>query len=261
VVKRDDTPLLAYASEGQVAALFSLLGLIAGADGRVTQVEIDEVQRFMVLEVPHSLHQLAKESFRKAKGATPVKAAIMNHAFTLYWEPRRRWLEPIQVLDILVRVALADRIYTDWEEMILEVTRATLAVHTRTFLILRDTLADRIGIKIGDLESFAGGKDWNQPGKSTTYEKMSESSNGNANTHTKGTFSPSERTFYLTKLGLGADAQENEIRTSYRALVKRYHPDAQVAGGASESEVKDAVKRFLEIQKAYEWLSSRSSKK
>lgn len=49
-----------------------------------------------------------------------------------------------------------------------------------------------------------------------------------------------------TVLGVGRDADESEIRSAHRQLVRKYHPDA----GAGSSE-----ERFRKIQDAYEVLS------
>ncbi len=51
---------------------------------------------------------------------------------------------------------------------------------------------------------------------------------------------------YYDKLGLSRNASGNAIRTAYRALARRYHPD--IAGSGS-------AEKFREIQEAYETLS------
>lgn len=54
-------------------------------------------------------------------------------------------------------------------------------------------------------------------------------------------------TDYYRVLGVGPDAELRTIRSAYRRLARRYHPD--VAGN------KNAGRRFLVIQEAYEVLS------
>ncbi len=56
----------------------------------------------------------------------------------------------------------------------------------------------------------------------------------------------SEVDFYRT-LGLTHTADANAIRTAYRALAKRYHPDV--------SSLPDAHERFVAVTEAYEVLS------
>ena len=53
-----------------------------------------------------------------------------------------------------------------------------------------------------------------------------------------------EKNFYK-ELGLEKNATKSEIKSSYRSLVKRHHPDA---GGEKE--------RFLAIQNAWETLNA-----
>ena len=58
-----------------------------------------------------------------------------------------------------------------------------------------------------------------------------------------------EKTLY-EELGLNKNATKNEIKSSYRTLVKQHHPDA---GGKKE--------RFLAIQNAWETLNDPIKKK
>ena len=53
---------------------------------------------------------------------------------------------------------------------------------------------------------------------------------------------------YYKILGVGQDADKKAIKTAYRRLARRYHPD--VAPG------RDTANRFIEIQEAYEVLSN-----
>lgn len=55
-------------------------------------------------------------------------------------------------------------------------------------------------------------------------------------------------------LGLTSSASDSDIKSAYRKLVKRYHPDA--LQGMGEDVVKEAEATFRHIQSAYEELSS-----
>ena len=57
---------------------------------------------------------------------------------------------------------------------------------------------------------------------------------------------------YYKILGLTPDADEREIRTAYRKMAKKYHPDA---GAGSSAE------RFRDIQDAYELLNDSEKRK
>ena len=49
---------------------------------------------------------------------------------------------------------------------------------------------------------------------------------------------------------IGYSASIDEIKKSYRSLVKQHHPD--VFANASEAQQKMAEEKFLKIQEAYE---------
>ena len=51
-------------------------------------------------------------------------------------------------------------------------------------------------------------------------------------------------------LGIARDATQREVKQAYRCLIKKFHPD-------HNPEKPEAVKRFKQIQQAYETLSSR----
>jgi DnaJ like chaperone protein len=62
------------------------------------------------------------------------------------------------------------------------------------------------------------------------------------------------RKMALAILDLGTTATEDDIRKSYRNLVKKYHPDRNLE--LSEEEQAVFAQRFLEVQDAYEELMS-----
>lgn len=53
-------------------------------------------------------------------------------------------------------------------------------------------------------------------------------------------------------LGLSADADDETVRSTYRKLVREYHPDRIVSQGLPQEFVEYATKRFQEIQTAWE---------
>ena len=52
-------------------------------------------------------------------------------------------------------------------------------------------------------------------------------------------------------LGVSSDSTDKEITAAYKKLVKTWHPDKQPADAKEEAE-----KKFIEIQQAYETLST-----
>jgi hypothetical protein len=57
---------------------------------------------------------------------------------------------------------------------------------------------------------------------------------------------------YYVSLGVAPNATQDEIKKAYRNLALRYHPD--------KNPSPDAQSKFLEIKKAYEYLSSSTSR-
>ena len=51
------------------------------------------------------------------------------------------------------------------------------------------------------------------------------------------------------------NASENEIKSAYRKMVKKYHPDK--LRGQDPAMIKGAEEKFREVQKAYETLMNK----
>lgn len=63
---------------------------------------------------------------------------------------------------------------------------------------------------------------------------------------------------YYSILGVNKDASADELKSAYRRLAKKYHPD--VYATATEAEKKNAEEKFKEIQHAYDVLSDPQKK-
>lgn len=63
---------------------------------------------------------------------------------------------------------------------------------------------------------------------------------------------------YYEVLGVSKDATEQEIKSSFRKLSLKYHPDRQA--GKSDAEKKEAEEKFKEAAEAYEVLSDKSKR-
>lgn len=62
---------------------------------------------------------------------------------------------------------------------------------------------------------------------------------------------------YYTVLGIRRDASFSDIRTAYRRLAMRWHPDKWAGNPATAGEAK---RRFQQIQEAYSVLSDQSKR-
>ncbi|MEM9172576.1 MAG: co-chaperone DjlA [Pseudomonadota bacterium] len=61
----------------------------------------------------------------------------------------------------------------------------------------------------------------------------------------------------FTKLGLSPDASDSQIKTSYRRLMNRYHPDKLAGENADAQTLDEASRKTREIREAYELLRDR----
>lgn len=68
----------------------------------------------------------------------------------------------------------------------------------------------------------------------------------------------SQKRDYYEVLGVGKNASDQEIKSSYRKLCRKWHPDMQA--GKSDAEKKEAEDKFKEIAEAYEVLSNKDKR-
>lgn len=100
---------------------------------------------------------------------------------------------------------------------------------------------------------------WINEQRGSNQQKTSQQSSSSWNGRRR-TFEPHEsvkteslRDKHLKVLGLTSNAQPEQIKSSYRKLVKVHHPDRFAKSSKSEQEA--AHKKFLEIQTAYDFLN------
>jgi len=63
-----------------------------------------------------------------------------------------------------------------------------------------------------------------------------------------------ERQVNLKVLGLADGASDKDIRTAYRKMAMKYHPDRVQADGGRDKDLEIATKKMSVINKAYDWL-------
>ncbi|MFZ0612121.1 MAG: TerB family tellurite resistance protein [Desulfobacterales bacterium] len=185
-------------------AAFSMLAKLARADGRVTQGEIDTINRFMLQDLnldPYS-RIVAMNIFQTAIDSPNTFEEFAGQFFgQFHAQPEILRL----MIDILLRVSVADGELNPHEE------RLILAA-VRIF---------------GFDEAYYNGL--------------------------RSRYAPTADKYYAI-LGVNPDDSNEKIKSQYRKLVMKYHPDRIVSNGFPEEFAKFAQDKFREIQEAFEMI-------
>lgn len=86
------------------------------------------------------------------------------------------------------------------------------------------------------------------------YQQQQESQQEQINTDSSESYRISKKERCCKILGISIDASQQEIKSAYRNLAKKHHPDHFM--NESKMQQKLANERFIEILKAYEYLVS-----
>ena len=196
-------------------ALFSLLGKIAKADGKVTKDEGDLVIRFLdQMRVTGQQRDFAIQVFNEAKGIhyTVDELAQQFHQVT----GGRKDLT-FGLLEMLFQVAMADGTFHPQEER--EIRRVASIVGLSQY-------------------------EWN-----TLYHRYIGAEGGAGGGGAARGASLSE---HYETLGVSESASDDEVRKAYRRLAKENHPDSLIAKGLPEEFIEYATERFQRIQNAWD---------
>jgi len=245
-------PMVYQAEERQIADLFFLVGAVANLNGQKTAEQITMIQQVIELYLDAAQHPIATAALERGAQATGSRDEIVRRAFGLYFTPTARWLEPLQILDILLRVAMSDGNYTLLEQHFLDNVRRTLGVHKRAYWLLRDTLALRYQIPDRDTGfAEASGQEFQRyrdQMRSDTFGRQRSSPSGLIDEHEK-------KNHYFKMLELPSDTTLAQVKAQYRKLVKRYHPDTSAGMAQSEEELFATTAAFCAVQEAYQYVS------
>ncbi len=87
-----------------------------------------------------------------------------------------------------------------------------------------------------------------------TYSRREYTQSNSSRHYQKNAQPLSERQKFLRVLGLAEGATEKDIRSAYRKLAMKYHPDRVQADGGSEEDVEKATEKMSDVNMAYDWL-------
>lgn len=170
------------------------------------------LKSFVKLPYLHEIIEIVKEQ----KSLKDICFQINNSAY-----------ESSDFIKHLFDVAAADKVFSDGEDAYIKRVAEYLKLEKEDVKLIRDRFLDR-----GVTE------------QKTEYKKYKN----------KSSFSSSVYTFYSSKaykiLGINKTATADEIKTAYRTLVKKNHPDKFATQG--EKAMEDAEDRFQIITEAYE---------
>lgn len=194
-------------------AVFSLMGYIAKADGRVSRDEIALAEQVMgQMQLQPAQRKLAIKLFEQGKQDNfPYQDVLAQ--FKQECLRRRNLIQ--MFLEILTATALADGDMAQNERRVLESIAATLGYPQQAF----DQLVLRLRAQ---------------------FRFQNEAS-------------PVDRLRDAYKvLGLESSADISEVKKAYRKLMSQHHPDKLVSKGLPEEMMEMAKKKTQEIKTAYD---------
>jgi DnaJ like chaperone protein len=201
--------------------VFVLMGKLAKADGRISQVEIDHVEAFIQKMGTSAEHrQEAIRQFKRGADAdfdiSPTLENFMTHC--------GRTLNLRQVLLVYLTVmALADGKLDPAERQILEQIAGHLGYSRAEFNRILEMV-------LSQAHFSSGQQQYRQPGRS----------------------SASDLEDAYKALGVSKEASNQEIKRAYRKLMSQYHPDKLTGQGVPEDMIAVATEQAKEIQVAYD---------
>jgi DnaJ like chaperone protein len=201
------------------SALFSSLGHINKADGRVTRAEIAAAEELMRrLQLNEEERQEAIRYFQEGKSpGFDLDGTLKEFARNSMLRHELR----IMFIELLLEAALADGELSAPEQAILMQSCAALHIPANVFsAMLR---ARQVG---------GGGYRYENQRRAPDPAHALQQS-------------------YAT-LGLNPEASAQEIKRAYRKLVSQYHPDKLVSQGLPEEMMEMSKKRVREINAAYD---------
>ena len=216
-------------SDGPVfmETLFSMLGRLAAADGRVSREEEQVFRNVVVNELritdPASVQSALNIFRRAAEGSTPLGEYARRAADTFRNRPQMLEL----MLIIMIRVAAAEGGLHPEEDRLMREASAVFGFRGDAY----ESLKSRYGL---GRQGRTGGR-----------------GSGASGGGYSGGFAGGLKSSYDV-LGVSESASEADVKKAYRKKVSEYHPDKIAAKGLPEEFTELANSKFQEIQKAWD---------
>lgn len=204
------------------AAAAAMLAKLAKADGRITADEIESVENaFRRLGLSPQARQSAVRAFRLAKDDSNTIYKYAGDFASAVRDPAARVL----LYELLWDLACADGVVTRGEDRILRSIPAYLGIPPGWYgMFARERLS-------GNFSSSSGG------------------SSGGGRDYGGASASGGEDPYEV--LGVPRGATDAEVKSAYRALAMKWHPDALRSQGVPEHIVERAGGRMAKINAAW----------
>jgi len=202
--------------------VFTLMGKLAKADGRVSEVEIAHVEKFMTqLNMSPKNRKKAISHFQiGSKPDYEIDTVIEKFLNVTASSPNLKQM----LMVYLLRVAAADGQLNQKETDLMREVSQKVGYSEQQFAQLMAMLQGQ--------DQFAGGQ--YQRGSGANYTSVDAVAAA------------------YQALGVSKDDSDAEIKKAYRRLVREYHPDKLMGQGLPEEMIKEATERSQEIQTAYD---------
>lgn len=199
------------------AAVFTLCGRLAKADGRISEEEIAGAEQMMAeFGLTGAARDEAIALFKRGAAPDfelePQIASFLRHAL---FQPELRNV----LLEYLVTFALVDGVLHQAEADILQRVAQYLGFDRVQFLQFLEMLQAQ--------QRFGQGA----RARSIRGDELADA---------------------YRALGVSSDANETDIKKAYRKLMSQHHPDKLIAQGVPPDMIKLATEKTQEIQAAYE---------
>lgn len=209
--------------------LFSVMGHLAKADGRVSEDEIALARSVMQrMNLSAEMRQTAIHLFNQGKQADFSLDAVMQQ---FRRECHRRRMLMQMFVEILMHAAYADGNVHPGEQRVLETVRVSLGFSPQEFA--------HIEALVRNARHFGGGG-FAEEAPATSQNALREA---------------------YEILGVEEGATDADVKRAYRRLMNQHHPDKLVSKGLPEEMVKLATEKTQEIKKAYELVKAVRAKK
>lgn len=206
--------------------VFTLMGKLAKADGRVSEQEIAHVEQFMKqLNMSAAHRKQAIEHFQTgARANFAIEPLLQEFNSVTATSPNLKQM----LMIYLIRVAVADGQLHPNETELMHQIALQLGYSEQAFAQLMAMIQGQ--------DQFAGGqyRQHQQQGSTGSYTSASAIDAA------------------YQALGVSKDDSDATIKKTYRRLVREYHPDKLMGQGLPEEMIKEATERSQEIQAAYD---------